>query len=422
MLVTRRRFLQSFGALAGAAYAGVELPVIAQAADAAAESGVGSGTQYVNTTCVHCVNFCGQRIKMEDGVMRAVYPNPDIAEYYNKGICPKGGAGPFNTYNPYRIKAPLKRTNPKKGPNEDPGWVEISWEEALQEITERMQKIRAEDPRKLIWQHGHGKYLIQDKFPKAFAQAFGTPNVVHRTTTCEAARHVADELTWGGHNFLPDVEHTDMLLNFGGNYFEASQSARWLDHAVTDAQAGGMEVVSIEPRLSHVGAKSDQWIPVRPGTDVAMLMAMAGVLIDNGYVDEDFLITATNAPQLVGEDDRILLNAKGEPLVWDTASNSPQPYTKGVTPALKGTYSVDGKRVRTAFEVLTENVKEFSPEYAEAISGVAADTIVDLALRFGKAAKIGATVVKDGHRLRYRPVAVHTFRGQIGRASCRERV
>ncbi|MDZ7754742.1 MAG: molybdopterin-dependent oxidoreductase [Gammaproteobacteria bacterium] len=412
MYISRRSFLKGSGALLGVAGASVQLPAIANAAAKAASTGDGAGgIKYVNTICVHCVNFCGQRIKMEDGVMRVVYPNPDIAEYYNKGICPKGGAGPFNTYNPYRIKAPLKRTNPKKGPHEDPGWVEISWQEALNEIAGRLEKIRADDPRKLVWHHGHGKYLMQDKFPKAWAKAFGTPNVVHRTTTCEAARHVADELTWGYHNFLPDVEHTKLLLNFGANYFEAEQWARWLDHAVTDAKERGLELVSIEPRFSNTSAKADRWLPIRPGTDVAMLLAMAGVLIDNGYVDEEFLVTTTNAPQLVGEDGLILQSAEGEPLVWDEASGSARPYTEGVKPALAGTYEVAGKPARTAFQVLADSLKEVTPEHAEAITGVPAETIRELALHFGKTAMIGATVLVDGHRVRYRPVAVHSFRG-----------
>lgn len=101
----------------------------------------------------------------------------------------------------------------------DPRWVAISWDEAFSTITEKLEAIRKDDPRKLIWQHGHGKYLIGDKFPKAFVKAYGTPNLVHRTTVCEAARHVADELTWGYHGFLPDIENSNLLLNFGANFF-----------------------------------------------------------------------------------------------------------------------------------------------------------------------------------------------------------
>ncbi len=414
MSLNRRSFLKGTGALAGAACVGVPLPVIAQAAAAAAttEASAGDkGIKYVNTTCVHCVNFCGQRIKMQDGVIRVVYPNPDIAEYYNHGICPKGGAGPFNTYNPYRIKAPLKRTNPKKGPHEDPGWKEISWDEALTEIAGKLKKIKDDNPSKLVWHHGHGKYLMGDQFPKAWCAAFGTPNVVHRTTTCEAARHVADELTWGYHGFLPDVEHTRLMLNFGANYFEAEQWARWLDHAVTDARARGMKVVSVEPRLSNAGAKADQWVPIRPGTDAAMLLAMAKVLIDEGLIDEEFLLGTTNAPQLVGEDGRILADDKGEPLVWDATTNEAKPFAEGVAPTLKGSFKVKDKPVRTAFQVLIDSLAEVTPEYAEQVTGVPAASIKALALEFGRQAMIGSTVVIDGQKIRYRPVVIHSFRG-----------
>ncbi len=412
MFLNRRSFLKGTGALAGAACAGVQLPVIAQAAAAAtAEPGTtDSGTQFVNTTCVHCVNFCGQRIKVEDGVMRVVYPNPDIAEYYNHGICPKGGAGVFNTYNPYRIKAPLKRTNPNKGIGEDPGWVEISWEEAFDEIAERLKTIRADDPRKLVWHHGHGKYLMGDQFPKAWCAAFGTPNVIHRTTTCEAARHVADELTWGYHNFLPDLEHTRLLLNFGASYYEAEQWARWLDHASTDARARGMKMVSIEPRLSQTGAKAAQWIPIRPGTDVVMLLAMAKTLIEDGLIDEKFLLTYTNAPQLVAADGHILVDdTSGEPLVWDTVTEKAVVLAEGVVPSLTGTYGAS--KARTALQVLIDSLADATPEQAEAVTGVSAETIRSLAREFGRSAMIGSTTVIDGHPIRYRPVAIHSFRG-----------
>lgn len=412
MFVSRRDFLKSTAALAGAGGVASQIPLAAQAASAAvAKKSAVKGIHYKKTTCVHCVNFCGQNVKLEGDIIRAVYPDPARAEYYNKGICPKGASGSFNTYNPYRIKAPLKRTNPKKGPNEDPGWVEISWQEALNEVADRLKKIRKDDPRKLIWHHGHGKYLIQDKFPKAFAKAYGTPSVVHRTTTCEAARHVADELTGGYHGFLPDLEHCDMLINLGANYFEAEQWARWLDHASTDAQARGMKLVSVEPRLSNTGAKADQWIPIRPGKDAAMLLAMVHVLIDAGMIDEEFLIEATNSPQLVDSDGHILKDKAGTPLVWDTVSNSAKPYTDGVKPALRGSHTVGGKTYRTAFEVLADEVEEVTPEYAEKVSGVPSETIRSVAMEFGEKAKIGASVVIDGHRLRYRPVAIHAFRG-----------
>ncbi|RMD69117.1 MAG: molybdopterin oxidoreductase, partial [Gammaproteobacteria bacterium] len=367
------------------------------------------------STCCHCVNFCGINVKTQDGVLRVIYPDEDRAAVFNHGICPKGASGVFNTYNPYRLKVPLKRTNPHKGIDVDPQWVEISWEEALNTIAERLKKIRAEDPRKLVWHHGHGKYLIQDKFPKAFCKAFGTPNVVHRTTTCEAARHVADELTWGYHEILPDVEHCNLLVMFGVNPFEAEQWARWLDHAITDARERGMKLVVVDPRMSHIAAKADQWIPVRPGKDVVLVLALARRLIETGRIDRDFLLHYTNAPQLVGEDGHILKGKDGQPLVWDAKSQSARPYGEGVEPALEGSYQVDGKAARTAFQVFKDSLKEITPSYAEEVTGVPAAQIAALADEMGEAAKIGATVVMDGKRLRYRPVAVHTFRGMAAK-------
>jgi anaerobic selenocysteine-containing dehydrogenase len=313
--ITRREFLKIVGVTTALATMGgvlTEISLIATEAEKRSSSApvLEGKEELIPTTCSACVNFCGIKVKVVDGVIRAVYPDENRADIFNKGLCPKGVVAPLYVYNPYRIKAPLKRTNPEKGPGVDPKWVEISWDEAFNIITERLKKIMDEDPRKFIWQHGHGKYLIQDKFPKAFAKAFGTPNVVHRTTICEAARHVADELTWGYHGILPDLEYTRLLINFGANYTEAEQWARWLDHALMDAKERGMKLIVVEPRLSNLAAKADEWVPIRPGKDVVFLLAMANVLINEGYIDEDFLINYTNAPYLVGEDGKILRDTK----------------------------------------------------------------------------------------------------------------
>jgi anaerobic selenocysteine-containing dehydrogenase len=414
--ITRREFIKQIGVVAAvtAISPGIQQVIssISSSQASVQQTNFSEGqVDFIKSTCVHCVNFCGIKIKVVDNVIRAVYPDEDRAEFYNWGICPKGVSGVFNTYNPYRIKAPLKRSNPNKGPSEDPQWVEISWEEAFTTIATKMATIRTDDPRKFIWQHAHGKYLIGDKFPKAFAKAYGTPNLVHRTTVCEAARHVADEITWGYHGHLPDLEYSDLLLNFGANYFEAEQWARWLDHTVTDAQERGLRLVVIEPRLSNLAGKADEWVPMRPGKDVVFLLAMANVLIENNYVDEDFLIEYTNAPFLVGADGKILVDDEGNPFVWDTSTLSATLRADAVGPALTGSYEVDAQTYRTAFQVFSDNVQETTPAFAAAICGVSAETITRIALEFGQKARIGSTIILDGETLRHRPVAIHTFRG-----------
>jgi anaerobic selenocysteine-containing dehydrogenase len=419
MTISRRGFIKGAGALGGVAGMGISLDMISLAAHAAQNGASGKGaplpsleSRKVKSACSICPNFCGIEATVVGGIVRTIYPDVARAEFYNHGICPKGASGMFNTYDPYRLKKPLKRTNPKKGPKEDPGWVEISWDEAFSTVAAKLAKIKAEDPRKLIWQHGQGKYLIGENFCIGFTKAFGTPNMVHRTTACEAARHVADELTWAGGGILPDLKYSRYMLNFGSNYYEGEQASRWLDWQTMQSVEQGLKTVVIEPRLSGVAGKADEWVPVRPGKDVVMILAMAKVMIDAGTIDEPFLAEYTNAPQLVDESGAILKDKDGKtPLVWDTVSGNAKPYVEGVKPALKGSYSVDGKQYRTAFQVLADSLKDITPEYAQEVADVPAATIVRLAQTFAKEARIGETIELDGQKLRYRPAVLYTFRG-----------
>jgi molybdopterin-containing oxidoreductase family molybdopterin binding subunit len=418
MKLGRRGFIQGIGAVGGVLAGGFGVDAIAQAATGAKAKGAMKAgpmapvIRRVKSGCAICPNFCGIEGTVVNGVVRTIYPDTARAEFYNHGICPKGASGMYNTYDAYRLKKPLKRTNPNKGRNEDPKWVEISWDEAFGIVAGRLAKIKAEDPRKLVWQHGQGKYLIGENYAVAFTKAFGTPNMVHRTTTCEAARHVADELTWAGSGILPDLKHAKYFLNFGSSYFEGEQASRWMDWQAAQSIDKGLKTVVIEPRLSHNAAKADEWVPVRPGKDVAIMLAMAKVMIDAGTIDESFLVEFTNAPQLVNEAGTILLDKDGKtPLVWDGGSGSAKPYVEGVKPVLKGNFTVDGKPVRTAFQVLVDSLKDITPEAAEAIADVPAATIMRLAQTFAKEARIGEFITLDGQKLRYRPAVLYTFRG-----------
>lgn len=233
---------------------------------------------------------------------------------------------------------------------------------------------------------------------------------MHRTTVCEATRHVADEITWGYHGFLLDLDNCRYFINMGANPMEAEQWARWLDRKIIENKERGMRYIVVEPRLSSTAAKAHEWVPIRPATDVVLLLAMANELIKNDFVDEEFLVTYTNAPMLVGEDGKFI-GREGKPLIWDKKTSSAKPYEGDVEPALTGSYTIDGKPCKTAFEIFRGSLKDITPEYAEEVRGVPAETIKRIAKEFGEHAQIGATVIKDGKVLRYRPVAIHTFRG-----------
>jgi anaerobic selenocysteine-containing dehydrogenase len=390
-----------------------------------------AGYKLIPTNCGICRNHCNIVVAVQNGVVRAVYPNPKTREFvgkwkqvptgvedfdavFNWGICPKGIASIFQVYNPYRLKAPLKRTNPEKGPNVDPGWVEISWEEAINEIVSKVKAAMEKDPRKVVMQWSAAKYLVGDNFLKALGSAIGTPNQVHRTTICEAGRHVADEITWGYHGILPDLKYTRYLIIAGANPGEGDQWARWLNYAIALAQERGMKLVVVEPRLSVIAAKADKWIPIKPGKDILFFLAMAKILIEKGYIDEEFLVNYTNAAFLVGEDGKFLRDENGNPMVWDKKTGKPAPFTEGVEPALVGEFTVNGKKYRTAFQVFYDNIKDLDPEFVERETGVPWSTIEEVAEEFGREAMIGAKVrLEDGKEYRYRPVAIYTFRGLV---------
>jgi anaerobic selenocysteine-containing dehydrogenase len=368
----------------------------------------------IPSTCAMCVNFCGIRVRRVNGVIRAIYGNPESP--YNKGhLCPKGQAGIFHTYNPYRIKAPLKRTNPKKGINEDPLWKEITWEEAFEEIVSKLKEVKEKDPRGLSFHWSHGKYLLGDQYTKAFCKAFGTPNGIHRTTVCEAARHVADEITWGYHGILPDLDYTKYFINMGANFAEAEQWARWLDRTLMRRiyDEKDLKMVVVEPRLSNSAAKANEWVPIRPGKDVLFLLAMAKELIKNNFIDREFLINYTNAPFLIGEDQKVLKDEKGNPLVWDEIKNKALPYDEAEKISLDKEVIIDGKKYKTSFNLFKDYVLSLREKEIEEETGIPYERVKKIALEFGKNARIGEFIEIEGQKLRYRPVAIYTFRGMI---------
>src|SRR3990170_8699192 len=104
---------------------------------------------WIPTVCYMCYNNCGIRVHRVNGVVVKIEGNPDNP--HNRGrICAKGNAGIMNLYNPNRVLRPLRRTNPEKGIGVDPGWAEIGWDEALDDVADRLKKIREEDTRKLV--------------------------------------------------------------------------------------------------------------------------------------------------------------------------------------------------------------------------------------------------------------------------------
>ena len=217
--------------------------------------------EWVYSACVGCMQSdCSIRVQVKEGVVTNIEGNPDRVPPASGKICTKGIASIMSLYNPYRVKTPLKRTNPEKGPDIDPGWVEISWEEAIDTVAKRLKKIREEDPRKLgvWWGWGLPQTLLMatrvvDETgnivpPSFYPVAFGTPNEFN--SRCLCAIHYASNLVHGHHaESISDVQYCKYLIaagrTVGPNVGTTHGTLR-----LVDAIERGLKLVVVDPRFS----------------------------------------------------------------------------------------------------------------------------------------------------------------------------
>jgi anaerobic selenocysteine-containing dehydrogenase len=178
-----------------------------------------------------------------------------------------------------------------------------------------------------------------------------------------------------------------------------------------------MKIVFVDPRIRGAGPFADRWLPIRPGTDLALAQAMTNVLVEDGTVDRDYLVRYTNAPYLVG-DDGYFVRQGDTPLVWDERRDAAVPAgTRGAKPALEGTFDVQGESVSTAFETFKAHIAETTPDWAAEICGIPADDIRNTARELGSAASIGSTIEIEGNSLPHRPVGImayHSMQQEMG--------
>ena len=353
-----------------------------------------------------CGNACGILVHRVNGIVVKIEGNPDNPHNFGK-LCAKGHSAVMALYDPRRLKSCLIRTNPKKGPGQDPGWKEISWDQAMAEVAARLRKIKADDPRKVMFVNGISEIEMSRDVGAAFGAAFGTPNY---TTGVSFGTHTrVSFLNTGSMHSEPDLEYCRLLILFGSQKGSISgHDTMKSAMGMANARERGMKLVVFDPLCSPTASKADEWIPLVPGTDGAVALALLHVLINElGNMDKAFLAEQSNAPYLVGPTGRYLRHAQsGKPLVWDQATGSARAYDDpGVAaPALAGDFDVGGQTCRPALELLRAHVAQFPPERVETISTVPAQTLRRLAREFGATAQVGATIRIGGARMPFRPV------------------
>jgi anaerobic selenocysteine-containing dehydrogenase len=374
---------------------------------------------WIPTSCALCYGSCSIVAHRIDGVVVKVEGNPESV--VGKGRqCGKGVSGIMSHYDPNRLTRPLRRTNPNKGLDEDPGWKEIGWDEALDEIATVLKRVRADDPRKLLIQRT--TTVTAGRTPLyAFGNAFGTPNysTAGGGLHCGNGAHLISGIMHASWSVVPDFEYCNYAIYFGASKGHGAGHASVSNMKLAaDARARGMKMVVVDPMCNFASAKATEWVPLRVGTDGALALAMCNVLVNElAIYDGPYLQAKTNAPYLIGPDKLYVRDAAtNKPLVWDSAAGAARPFTE-VNPAdmaLEGDYEVNGVSCQPAFRKLKDHLRKFTPEWGEGITTVPAANIRRIAGEFAREARIGSTITVGGVNLPYRPVAAIAFRGAQG--------
>lgn len=363
MKLTRRNFIKLGSACAGILCLGGKLagagPVLTGklklehgGKDFSPETG--KERKAIPSACWQCVARDAILCYVEDGKLVKIEGNPEAIRNRGK-ICAKGQAGINQVYDPDRILYPMKRA----GSRGEGKWQRISWDEALDLLVDGGEiaghKVKGlknlldeGHPEKFMFHYGRMKASDSKIIKDNFLVAYGTKTIGNHTSICEGGKWTGQELTWGKHYDVNDVEHTNMILNFGCNLFETHTSHIQLAQRTIDAITDrGVKMYTFDVRLSNTATKSTEWIPIKSGTDLSVVLAMCNVVMSNDLYDRYFIET------------------------WTTVT------------------------VRQ----LKNHLKQYTPAWAEKISGVPAEKIRSLAIQFAKA--------KPGTCISYRGPAAH---------------
>ncbi|MEK7409368.1 MAG: molybdopterin-dependent oxidoreductase [Acidobacteriota bacterium] len=377
--INRRDYLRlAAGGVLGTAASGLSLRGVSQfnAALAAEEVQVPGGPEnWSPGTCWLCPAGCGLRVRTIGPRAVKIQGNP-FHPVNRGGLCPKGLAGLQELYHPDRLRAPLRNVGSRKSPK----WREISWEEAVTTLGSRLRRLRASgQTHGLVWIDRHERNFTS-RLVRRFLTAYGSPNYLTMPSGLDAIQ-TAVYLQQGVRDPVAyDLEGAGYLLSFGVDLLEGWGSpvstmrafGRWRD------SAGGRRTkfVQIEPRFSITAARADEWVALRPGTEAALALGIAYVLLTEGLYDADFVRDHT-----FGFDD------------WRDAAGRPH---MGFRSLVLGEYRLN-------------DVSE--------LTGVPAETILRLAREFGQnrpAVAIGdrQTSTLPGHP--YAAMAVHSLNALAG--------
>jgi anaerobic selenocysteine-containing dehydrogenase len=384
--VSRRGFLKGT-ACAGLIAGTTGAPLMYHLVRTTGDNGQDVAGKWVASTCQGCTTWCPVQVQVIGG--RAVKVRGNPFSKANHGVmCPRPHLALQQLYDPDRIKVPMKRTNPKKGRDEDPNFVPISWDEAMDLIADKMMELRKnEESHKFALFRGRYTYM-RDIIYSALPKVFGSPNGISHSAICAEAEKFGAYFTEGFWDYRDyDLANTRYVLGWGA---DPVSSNRQVPHAISiwGRVRDRATVAIVDPRLSATAAKADEWLPVLPGEDGALAVAIAHVILVEGLWSREFVGDFTAGGNLF----------KAGATVDEAA------FQEIHTHGLVKWWNVE--------------LNKRTPEWAEKQCAIPADQIRRVAIGFAKAAPAAISWVSPGACMQprggYAGMAAHALNGLVG--------
>lgn len=373
-----------------------------------------------------CIGHCPMRVHVRDGkVVKTSKLKHPIPEF--ERICQRGLTQVQRIYAPNRLQHPLRR----KGERGAGQWEEISWDEAIDEICTRWQQYQRDyGPGSIVFSDCAGNSAIDSReytkrlfhlmgatrIDNSFDNAFFTGII---DTTGESPWSVGDD-----ERNLLDAKY---IFAWGSNLTEAGH----VHYAfINKARDNGAKLIVIDPNYTIAASKADQFVPIRPGTDAVLAMAMLNVVVEEKLTDQTMLERGTVAPFLVKDSDgkflrlsdlgRAEAGSEADAILVRAADGQLGRAEEIASPVIQGTFVIGGQKVTTAYDLLLARIKEWTPARAAEICDIPEATIRDLARKFAQGptslcAGYGPDHYANGHQFYYAVMALVLATGQMGK-------
>ena len=285
---SRRSFLKVAAATGTVSAAALALKQV-QIPNLSAGLAAGTGEEkIVKTSCGLCPCGCGLDVRVVNGKAVKIEGNP--LHPLNQGVCCLRAQSSLEIlYSPERIAHPRRQLG-ERGSGD---WEEISWEEALTMVADRLGELRAAGlAHTVAFMHGELRGQMRGLVQR-FMEAYGSPNVISQDSLGEGLARLTMLLTQGVNAYpVYDLNNANYVMAFGSNLLEASRHVIGYLGSMAFMRRGRPQrgkLVSVHPRMSLTGVKADEWVPIRPGTYAALALGMANVIINSGLYDADYL-------------------------------------------------------------------------------------------------------------------------------------